>query len=300
MWIQFKNQVTKLYTQHDPNLDADRREERRGREGRREEMKGGKGREEGRKEGGRYGSQGIGKETFSNLQEIYLKYAFLLSNKSRNNWFFLVTLYFLSSLQWLPVRVLEGSRGGGHLCPVTCPQHLPFPSLPNWQPLLGSTHGSFRAFCAAHSWATWSWEKAGVSAFKRQRVGMVNGQFSGASLCTTKAIHRLGLVPGNAHLLWAAAGSSTCTPLPCSQTFRHESEEGRQASPFTPRLEMSPLAKGVAASHISGTGPIGAFGGRNKELWAGANAFSTVRSQEEKSYRNRQNDKSDLLLWPIT
>lgn len=31
----------------------------------------GRGREEGRKEGGRYGSQGIGKETFSNLQEIY-------------------------------------------------------------------------------------------------------------------------------------------------------------------------------------------------------------------------------------
>ena len=51
---------------------------------------GGKGREEGREKGGkggrgRYGSRGIGKETSSNLQEIYLKYAFLLSNKSRNN-----------------------------------------------------------------------------------------------------------------------------------------------------------------------------------------------------------------------
>ena len=30
MWTQFKNQVTKLYIQHDPNLDADRREEREG------------------------------------------------------------------------------------------------------------------------------------------------------------------------------------------------------------------------------------------------------------------------------
>lgn len=80
------------------------------------------------------------------------------------------------------------------------------------------------------------------------------------------------LAPAPAHL------------LPCSQTFRHKNEEGWQASPFTPKLEMIPLAKGVAASHISGTGPIGAFGGRNKELWAGANGFSTVRSQEEKSH----------------
>lgn len=88
--------------------------------------------------------------------------------------------------------------------------------------------------------------------------------------------------------------------LPCSQTFRNKSWEGLWASPFTPELETIPLPKRVTTSHISGTVTIGAFGGRNKGLWACANCFFTVRSQGEKSHQYRQNGMSNLLLWPIT
>lgn len=67
-------------------------------------MRGGKGE---RKGGKQEETEGAGvdhgrqeeRETSANLQEIYLKSAFLLGNKSRNNYFFLVTLYFPSSLQ---------------------------------------------------------------------------------------------------------------------------------------------------------------------------------------------------------
>ena len=58
------------------------RRKKRGEEGR-EGERGREERREGREGGGMdHGGQ---EETFSNLQEIYLKYAFLLSNKTRNN-----------------------------------------------------------------------------------------------------------------------------------------------------------------------------------------------------------------------
>ena len=68
-------------------------ERKKERERRKERGKEGREGERGREERGREGREGGGmdhggqekRETFSNLQEIYLKYAFLLSNKSRNN-----------------------------------------------------------------------------------------------------------------------------------------------------------------------------------------------------------------------
>lgn len=60
------------------------RRKKRGEEGR-EGERGREERREGREGGGMDHGGQEKRETFSNLQEIYLKYAFLLSNKTRNN-----------------------------------------------------------------------------------------------------------------------------------------------------------------------------------------------------------------------